>query len=208
MTGEAPPPGSEPSNAVSSTALTRDDVAAGLRELVAALNESPEPITMRLVGGAAISLAYDADRQTTVDIDASLSPRGAVLDVARAIGARRGWADGWINDSAAQFLPAGYGGREPEWVTVHDDGRVKIEVGSAPMLLAMKLLAAQRRGMREFRDIAVLTAAAGVTSVAEAERVFEGFYPGDALTERAVRIADEALQSGRVGRVVEFPALR
>ncbi|WP_366513418.1 nucleotidyl transferase AbiEii/AbiGii toxin family protein [Herbiconiux sp.] len=65
--------------------LTRDDLTTGLRELVAALAESPEPVRLRLVGGAAISLVYDADRRSTVDIDGSLSPRGAVLDVARVV---------------------------------------------------------------------------------------------------------------------------
>ncbi|WP_291050677.1 hypothetical protein [Herbiconiux sp.] len=71
----------------------------------------------------------------------------------------------------------------------------------------MKLLAAQKRGMREFRDIAVLAEAAGVTSIEQAERIFEGFYPGDALTPRAVRITEEALSSGFVGRVAGFPSL-
>ncbi|MCS5719735.1 nucleotidyl transferase AbiEii/AbiGii toxin family protein [Herbiconiux sp. CPCC 205763] len=187
--------------------LTRDDLAAGLADLVAALAQSPEPVLLRLVGGAAISLVYDADRRSTVDIDGQLLPRAAVLDVATAVGARRGWGKDWINDAAAHFLPAGYGGREQEWVTVHDDGHVVIEVGSATMLLAMKLLAAQRRGMREFRDIAVLAAAAGVHSVDEAEEIFGEFYPGDAFTARTAAIVQDALDSGYQGRTTSFPVL-
>ena len=100
-----------PLPATPSVGLTRNDLAAGLRELVSALRTSTATAHLQLVGGAAISLIYDSERRSTVDVDCRFSHRSAVLDVARAIGRRRGWPDDWVNDSAAQFLPAGYGGR-------------------------------------------------------------------------------------------------
>ncbi|GAA2248435.1 hypothetical protein N1031_18935 [Herbiconiux moechotypicola] len=150
---------------------------------------------------------FDPERRSTVDIDAQLSPRLAVLGEAAAIGARHGWPDDWLNDAAAQFIPAGFGARDPEWQTVYDDGRCTIAVGSAEMLLAMKLLAAQRRGMREFRDLAVLLDASGVMTVEAAEELFDGFYPGDGLTPRTIAIVEDALASGHVGTRLPVPPL-
>jgi len=187
--------------------LTRRDLAEGLRDLVAALTPSVEPVRLRLIGGAAISLLYDSDRRRTVDVDGQFSPRAAVLDVARIVGERHGWSDDWINDAAVQFLPTGYGTRGQEWETVYDDGHVVIEIGSAAMLLAMKLYAAQRRGAREMQDISVLAAATGTTTVDDAEELFGAYYPGDEFTPRTARIVQDALDSGYRGRTAPFPDL-
>ncbi|MDP9027026.1 MAG: hypothetical protein M3N46_05635, partial [Actinomycetota bacterium] len=84
--------------------LERDDLIAGLRELAAGLAGKGEHVGIRIVGGAALSLYY-FDRGSTVDIDAAIHPSEAALEVASHIARRRGWPAGWLNSSAAGFIP-------------------------------------------------------------------------------------------------------
>ncbi len=49
--------------------LTRDDMIAGLREVVTRLNASGHTASIRIIGGAAMLLRYDVDRRITPDID-------------------------------------------------------------------------------------------------------------------------------------------
>lgn len=58
------------------------------------------------------------------------------------------------------------------------------DLAPADLLLAMKLNAA--RGRRDARDIEVLLGICEIGSLGEAEAVFERYYPGDCLKERAV----------------------
>ena len=60
---------------------------------------------------------------------------------------------------------------EPAWVVIREVDSVVVEVGTPQLLLAMKLHAA--RGRRDFDDITVLIEACGVTTVQEAEALFE-----------------------------------
>jgi hypothetical protein len=50
------------------TALDRDDIIAGLRDLISELRSAGEIAGIRLVGGAALALRY-FDRGTTRDLD-------------------------------------------------------------------------------------------------------------------------------------------
>ena len=63
------------------------------------------------------------------------------------------------------------------------------------MLIAMKLNAAQRRARREYEDLRVLLAERGIRTPAEAEVLFEDFYPGDGLNDAAYRILGIALEN-------------
>ncbi|WP_087132589.1 hypothetical protein [Microbacterium esteraromaticum] len=175
--------------------LTRDELEFGLKEIVQRLEERGEPAELRIVGGAAISLWHNAARGATQDIDAALSPADAVLDVAKEVAVEQGWPDDWVNDKAQIFLPSGMGARGEEWETVYASGTVTVKVASLDMLIAMKLYAAQRRARREYEDLRVLLAERGISSMAEAEALFEDFYPGDDLNDTAYRILGIALEN-------------
>lgn len=188
--------------------LDRDDIVAGLRDVVLALDATGEEARIRIVGGAAISLAYNAARGSTVDIDALLTPREAVLDVARGVGAGHGWPADWFNDAARIFVPEGFGRRGAEWTTIAAVGRVEISVASAETLLAMKLKATIRRGLRELDDLRILLGLTGVVSVDAAEDILDAFYPADGLTDRAREIVQVALDTAPQGHVApEVPRL-
>lgn len=164
------------------TRLDRDDLIAGLRDLAArARRAGLASITIELIGGAALRLAY-FDRATTVDIDARLSPQHELAPIIHEIARDRGWPTNWINSDAVQFIPRW--GRDVHWRPLLVEPDVSIVVASAEALLAMKLHATQHRGNRDIGDVAKLLAIVGVASVAEAERLYGEFYPGDEFTAR------------------------
>ena len=173
------------------TALDRDRLEAGLRDLIARLLETGQPATVALVGGAALALRY-FDRRITTDIDARITPAGPVLALAGEIAETRGWDPDWLNTAAAQFIPGL--GRDPVWDPLYQDDTVMVAVASAETLLAMKLHAA--RPNRDNDDIATLMTLTGTTTLDAAEELYEAFYPGDALTDRALRLVTGLLATG------------
>ena len=56
-----------------------------------------------LVGGAAITLAYDV-RRATRDVDGVFEPKDAVLTAARTVADRHDLPDDWLNDAVKGFL--------------------------------------------------------------------------------------------------------
>lgn len=100
-----------------------------------------------------------------------------------------------MNDKAQIFLRNGMGNRGEEWETMYTHRNVTVQVASLDMLIAMKLNAAQRRGRREYEDLRVLLAERGITTPAQAESLFEDFYPGDDLNDAASRILGVALEN-------------
>lgn len=171
-------------------ALTRDDLIDGLRELVASLTAARQPSGIRIVGGAALSLRY-FERRTTVDIDALITPVEPTIEIAQQIALRRDWPSDWLNNSAAGFIPIA---RDAAWEALYDDGQVSIWVASAETLLAMKLRAS--RVGRDTDDIAELMALCGVDTVADADELYESFYPGEVLEAKAYRILDAVFARG------------
>jgi len=151
---------------MSGTALDRNAIIIGLRDLVAELRNSGEVAGIRLVGGAALALCY-FDRGTTQDLD--------VLHV------RPG-----SDDAVAAALD-----RVVEWQTIYDEDGIVIQVASKQGMLAMKLRA--NRPGRDTRDIRLLLALCQVHTLEDAEELYEEFYLGDALVPRAEKIVNAIL---------------
>jgi len=175
------------------TLFDRDLLEEGLRQLVARLRESGTRSGIRIVGGAALALRY-FERESTVDIDAHfIGSTGVVEEAASAIARANGWPDDWLNNKAAGFIPE-YGVKPVQWVTLHDDGEVVIEVASPEALLAMKLKA--NRPGRDETDAAKLMAICGVATLGEAEELYEEHYSGEVLPGRAIRMVEMILRVG------------
>lgn len=177
--------------------LDRDDIIAGLAELVAELHQLQETAGIRLVGGAALALRY-FDRGTTQDLDSLHVNPGSddvVTGAAAKVARRHGWSDDWLNFAVEQTgsVPT-LGERVVEWETVYDRAGVVIQVASADALLAMKLRA--NRPGRDTNDIRQLLSLCEVGTLEAAEDLFESFYPGDALADRAVAIVTRILEAG------------
>jgi hypothetical protein len=56
-----------------------------------------------IVGGAAMALAYDANRVTR-DVDATFVPHGIVLDEARNVAEAMGLPPWWLNEQASAYI--------------------------------------------------------------------------------------------------------
>ncbi|MFD4421588.1 hypothetical protein ACFWN7_08795 [Agromyces sp. NPDC058484] len=175
------------------TALDRDEIISGLRDLVAELRVVGEVAGIRLVGGAALALRY-FDRGTTQDLDALHVHPGSDESVAAAAGrvaSRHGWDARWLNFDVndADAIPTL--GRAVEWEAIYDNGGIVIQVASKEAMLAMKLRA--NRPGRDTRDIRLLLALCDIHTLESAEELYEEFYPGDLLTERAERMVNAIL---------------
>ena len=171
--------------------LDRDDMIEGLRDVVKRLHERGSSASIRIIGGAAMLLRYDADRRVTPDIDASIHSDDDVDAIAREISERRAWPADWLNAKASTFIPIA---AEPLWEPLYDDDTVSIWVASPGSLLAMKLRAA--RPARDTDDIATLLAILSLSTVDEAEQVFEHYFPGELPPARAYQLLHVILAAG------------
>ena len=175
--------------------LTRDDIIDGIHEIITRLRAVGNVATMQIVGGAAIALTVDADRPATIDVDGPITPLEVVEAVAAQIAAERGWPLNWVNDKAKIFLPDGMG-RSAEWVTLYERDGIVVQAASRAMLLAMKLRAVERRGLRDMDDVAVLLAVTGIQTADEAEGLLNEFFPGEDLSPRTHERVQTILNAG------------
>lgn len=180
------------------TALERDDIIVGLRELVDELRNAGEVAGIRLVGGAALALRY-FDRGVTQDLD-SLHIRpgsdAAVAAAAARVAQRHDWGASWLNFEVTRADALPTLGRAVEWETIYDKHGIVIQVAAKEALLAMKLRA--NRPGRDTRDIRLLLGLCGMTTLAEAEALYEEFYPGDSLSDRATQMVVTILANGPI----------
>jgi hypothetical protein len=170
--------------------LTRADLLEALQELIRELRARNVRGEIRIVGGAALSLFY-FERDVTQDIDV-MNVRGgdneAVAEAARSVASKLDLNNNWLNFEVAQIDALPTLGKEVEWHTIYSSPETTIQVASADALLAMKLRA--NRPGRDVNDIRALLALMGITDVASTEALYESFYPGDVLPDRAIQILD------------------
>lgn len=179
------------------TSLDRSDIIGALRELISELRSAGEVAGIRIVGGAALALLY-FDRGTTQDLDSLHIQPGsdeAVAAAATRVAVQHGWDPLWLNFAVerADAIPT-FGRRAVEWETVFDADGIVIQVAAKEALLAMKLRA--NRPGRDTNDIRQLLALCEITTLADAEDLYEDFYPGDSLTDRAVGMVERILAAG------------
>jgi hypothetical protein len=137
-----------------------------------------------VVGGAAMALAYDADR-VTEDVDSVFTPHGAVLDEARHVAAELKLPRWWLNDQASVYIS---GKGDPGRRRVFDHPNLRVSAASPEHVFAMKALAARTR---DVADLRVLAGMIGVDSAAAAVQICTGFFPGEQLSPRARSVLKE-----------------
>jgi predicted nucleotidyltransferase len=118
--------------------LSQKDIRQGLIRLGELVAQDGQHLRLILVGGAVMSLAYDA-RASTRDIDAIfLSPPEAseVRNWASQVAVEFNWEDDWLNDGAKGFLQ----GLKQGKLLLQSDG-IKVWQVAPEQLLAMKLSA-------------------------------------------------------------------
>lgn len=139
---------------------------------------SPEPCEIRVVGGAAISLKYNHQRDPTGDVDALQATNADVVyAAASAVAVSHGLRDNWLNFKVKMYAPDPMYS-EPDWSVVLEHSNVRILVPEPRMLLAMKLRAG--RG-RDLGDVDVLLHACDISTYANAVAAFREFYTDDEI---------------------------
>ncbi|MDP3972960.1 MAG: DUF6036 family nucleotidyltransferase [Candidatus Nanopelagicales bacterium] len=119
--------------------LSRYEIIRLLEELGADLSAHGMKAQLFIVGGAAMTLAFNT-RRLTRDVDGVFEPKSVVHAAARRIAARHeGLPDDWLNDAVKGLLP----GPDPEARVIIDQPGVSVSVPSARYLLALKVQAAR-----------------------------------------------------------------
>jgi len=170
--------------------LGADAIRAMLRELSEELAAAGETATLFVVGGAAMSLAFDA-RRVTGDVDAAFRPSPAVRDAAARVSARRGLAEDWLNDGAKGFMP----GTDPGASLEMSTPSLRVELASAEYLLAMKIMAA--RVEQDTEDMAFLYGHLGLTTAEQGVDLVVKYY-GQAVAERTFQMRSQYVLEGVV----------
>jgi hypothetical protein len=171
--------------------LSREDIIRGLKELAVDLNRRGVKADIYIIGGAALVLRY-FDRRLTVDVDLRAPDFDVLRPSAETVADINGWDPDWINNAATHFVPSL--GRNVTWETIYQSEGVSFKVTTPEVMLVMKL-AASRTG-RDDQDIANLLAITGFTTIEELEVLFEEYFPGDVLPQKALRMAHSLIDSG------------
>lgn len=124
-----------------------------------------------VVGGAAMALAYDAERVTR-DVDAMFVPHGVVLEEAQAVADDLGLPHWWLNEQASVYVS---GKNDPGKRRVFDHPGLRVMAASPDHLFAMKALA----GL------------VGIDTVQAAIAVCTDFFPDESIPPRALGVLQE-----------------
>lgn len=173
--------------------LTRQRIFDLFKELDEELAEAGIRGDVFVVGGAAMTVAYDA-RPATRDIDAIWHPSAEIRAAAARIAARHDDLEpDWLNDGVKGFLP----GDDPAPRVVYDGDVLAVSVGSPEYLLATKLLAS--RVSRDEEDILLLYDLCGLGSADEALDLLDRYYPGRPIEAKVRFFLEELLAQRRGG---------
>lgn len=155
----------------------RQFTAADIRSLLGQLDEELQRrgsgAVIFVVGGAAMALAYHADRVTD-DIDGTFAPRDVVLEAAAVVAEQNGLQKHWLSDGVVQLLPP-LPDDHPH--TERVGPALTLEVASPEYVLAMKSMTSrQSDGDRE--DAVTLCRLLGISSQDQLEAVVGRYFPG------------------------------
>lgn len=178
--------------------LDADGVRALFRELSGRLAAAGVSAQLFVVGGAAMALAYDADRLTR-DVDALFVPAPEVRRIAEEMSGPHGLEPDWLNDAAKGFLP----GADQHPRTVFESESLLVQVASPKYLLAMKLHAS--RDERDLDDAALLFSRLGYTTPQECIDLLTATYPTGQLLPRHRYIAEDIVTRAQAHRDAQNP---
>lgn len=152
-----------------SKVINREKLINLLEEVSRELEKRELNATIFMVGGAAMSMAYNHDRVTR-DVDALFVPAPKMREVIELVGERNDLEYDWLNDGAKGFMP----GNDPNAQTVYSSSSLTVYVPSREYLLAMKVHSG--RGERDYNDAIHLTKQLGYTRAEQIEQLLVKYY--------------------------------
>jgi hypothetical protein len=165
--------------------LTKARIISVLRRLGELAQAEGSVLEVSLYGGAVFTVVYGS-RESTKDIDAIVSPSETARRLMARVASEQGLPDDWINDDVRFFLAD----KEAKRRLKGDEfgPGLQVSVPTAAYLLAMKLRACRRplHGHKgDYEDIQFLVRKMEIGSLAEAERIYDRFFPNDEMPEDA-----------------------
>ena len=173
--------------------LGREQILELFEELSEELRFNRARAQIYLVGGAAMSLAFDRER-TTRDVDARIAAgHHRLAEAVRAVGLRHGLPDRWLNEQATTWMPRGDDTRAQ---TLYESPQLTVTGASARHLLAMKLRAGREQ---DREDVAVLCKHLGLKRPEEALRIYEQVFPGEQVKVRGRALLERTFDDRSAG---------
>jgi Nucleotidyltransferase of unknown function (DUF6036) len=156
--------------------LLRDDIMKLLNDVAKEAKRREVEVSLFLVGGAAMALAYSTSRATK-DLDGVFEPKSIVYEIAAHVAQRRpeyGLSPDWLNDAAKSFMP----GEDADATTLFETVGLSVRIASPRYLFVMKALSAREA---DEDDLRILYPLCGFASAGEALDTVASGYPGRLL---------------------------
>jgi len=172
--------------------LDRETLIEPLDELARRLERRRVRAQVYVIGGTAMSLAFDRAR-ITHDTDARVdSGHGALTEAVREIVSERGLPGTWLNEQATANIPSA---ADPRARTVYESEYLTITGASVEHILAMKLEAGRRT---DIGDVATLIGHLGITTAERALAIHGRLFPESKRRAKAREILDHVLAQAAV----------
>jgi len=154
---------------VSDTPLDASTIQAYVAEVAEEL-ESGSQRTLVIVGGAL--LAWHGLRATTGDVDSVMRLDAELREAVARVAKRHGLAPGWLNDSAARFLPATF--KIEDCSLLLDTPTLRVLGAPMDQVFLMKLFAARAA---DTNDLEAIWPKCSYATAEEAAAAFYEAYP-------------------------------
>ena len=139
-----------------------------------------------ICGGAVMCLVFQA-RRATKDVDAIFEPTREIRAAAKAVAARLGVPEDWLNDAAKAFFHS-----DPPREDVLNLPNLRVWAPTASYMLAMKCISA-RFDSHDLDDTKFLIEYLQLQSPADVFRIIEAYYPKRLIPPKTQFLIEEIL---------------
>ena len=161
-----------------------------IRELFTALDEELGKRDVvgevGICGGAVMCLVFQA-RRATKDVDAIFEPAGEIRSAVKAVAARLGVPQDWLNDAARAFFHA-----DPPREDLLNLPNLRVWAPTAGYMLAMKCVAARFDG-HDLDDVKFLIEFLHLQKPDDVFRIVERYYPKRMIPPKTQFLVEELL---------------
>jgi hypothetical protein len=173
---------------LSTGALRKADIERLLRELNTQLEEDGVRGELYLVGGAVMCLAHNA-RAATRDLDGLFRPAKQVRAAAAKVAIASNLPETWLNDAVKGFFS-----ERGSFSVYFELPNLTVFVADPAYLLAMKCLSARIGAeFHDIDDVRYLLRYLNITTVAEATKSLESYYPLARFPQKTTYLLEELL---------------
>lgn len=142
-----------------------------------------------VVGGAAMVLAYGANRATK-DVDAIFEPANLIRKAAEMVSEELGLPSDWLNDAVKGFLPK----NQPQQFEVLELSNLVVWVPEPEYMLAMKCISA-RFDSKDSDDIIKLCKILKLKRSNEVLEIIQNYYPKNQIPPKTSFFIDEIFEN-------------